>query len=128
MNIDNKKGLPNKELTYAVIGVAMDVYNALEYGFLEKVYENAMKVGLLERKIRAEFQKPIKIYYHNQIIGDYIADIIIDDELIIELKAVECLVDIHRAQVINYLKATNIRLALLINFGKEKLEYERIIN
>jgi GxxExxY protein len=127
MNFNDRK-IPDKKLTYAVIGVAMDVYNALGYGFLEKVYENAIKVGFTEKNINAEFQKPIKIHYHNEIVGDYIADILVNDELIIELKAVENLTDIHRAQVINYLKATKLRLALLINFGKEKLEYERIIN
>ena len=82
MNSIDKEKIPGKELTYAVIGAAMDVYNTLGYGFLEKVYENAMKVGLLERNLNSGFQKPIKIYYHKQVVGDYIADILVNDELI----------------------------------------------
>ena len=116
-----------KELTYKVIGCAMDVHNELGYGFLEKVYENSMVVALKAKDITVEKQKAIPVFFHEQQVGDYYADLFIDDKVIIELKACEKLHQEHRAQLLNYLKATGIKVGLLINFGREKLEYERFV-
>lgn len=115
------------EITYRVIGLAMEVHNKLGAGFLEKVYENALMVALRREGIRAEQQVPIKIHFENVVVGDYVADIFIEDKLILELKAVEAISAIHRAQVINYLKATGVRLALILNFGNPKLQHERLV-
>lgn len=117
-----------KETSYKIIGIAMEVHNRLGYGFLEKVYENAMMILLKKKGIRAESQMPIKIKFESEIIGEYIADVLVDDEIILELKAVKKIHEKHKAQTINYLKATNKKLGIIINFGNERLEYERVIN
>ena len=106
-----------KDLSYEIIGLAMEVHRELGSGFLEKVYENALMVLLNERGIKAEQQKEIKVYFRGAIIGNYIADILIEDSIIVELKTVERIVDIHRAQVMNYLKATRLKLSMIINFN-----------
>jgi len=105
----------------------MQLHTELGHGFLEKVYENSLMILLEENGLRAVQQHPIAVKYHGRIVGDYIADIIVDDTVIIELKALEKISEIHKAQTLNYLKATNYRLALLINFGKWKLEYTRLV-
>lgn len=120
-------GLLHGEMTYCVIGLAMEVHNKLGVGFLEKVYENALMVAFRRDGIHAQQQAPIKIHFEYVVVGDYVADILIEDKLILELKAVEAITAIHRAQVINYLKATGIRLALILNFGNPKLQHERIV-
>jgi GxxExxY protein len=109
------------------VGLAMKVHTELGYGFLEKVYENALMVIFEENGIRAHQQLPIKVHFHGQIVGDYVADIVVENQIILELKSVERLADIHKAQTLNYLKATDFHLALLLNFGKRKLECERLI-
>lgn len=116
-----------KELSYKIVGLAMQVHNELGYGFLEKVYENALMIILRENAIKAEQQMPIKVHYHGYIVGDYIADILVDNCIIIELKAQDRIIENHKAQTLNYLKATGLKLALLLNFGKYKLEYERLV-
>lgn len=105
----------------------MQVHTELGYGFLEKVYENALMILLRENGLKAEQQSPIKVYFHGQIVGDYFADILVEDCIILELKAKENLAKAHQAQTINYLKATNLKLAILLNFGKSSLERERIV-
>ncbi len=114
-----------KELSYKIVGLAMQVHTELGYGFLEKVYENALMIALRESEVKAEQQIPIKVYYHGQIVGEYVADILIDDCIILELKAQDRIIENHKAQTLNYLKATGLKLAILLNFGKHKLEYER---
>lgn len=116
-----------KDLSYQVVGLAMEVHNELGPGFLEKVYENALMVLFAERGIAARAQMPIQVYFHGQIVGDYFADIVVEDSIILELKAQDRIAEIHKAQTLNYLKATQFRLALLINFGKHRLEYERLV-
>ncbi len=116
-----------KDLSYKVVGLAMQVHTELGFGFLEKVYENALMILLNENGIKAEQQVPIKVYFHGQIVGEYVADILIEDCIILELKAQEKIIDAHKAQTLNYLKATKLKLALLLNFGKHKLECERLI-
>ena len=117
----------HKELTYKVIGAAMEVHRELGYGFLEKVYENSLAILLKDEGIDVRQQYPVPVYFRGRIVGEYCCDIIIEDKLIIELKTIEKLINIHYAQLLNYLKATQIRLGLLVNFGPRKLEYERLI-
>ena len=117
-----------EELTYKLIGCAIEVHNTLGPGLLEKVYENSLMVLFQEKVIKAEQQYPISIYFKEKLVGEYFADILIEKKIILELKAVESFCNAHIAQTLNYLKATNLQLALLINFGKNKLEYKRIIN
>ena len=116
-----------KDLSYKIIGLAMQVHTELGYGFLEKIYENALMILFKENGIKAEQQIPIHVYFHGQVIGDYITDILVDDCIILELKAQDKIIDVHKAQTLNYLKATNLKLAILLNFGKHKLEYERLV-
>ena len=116
-----------KDLSYQIVGLAIQVRKELGYGFLEKVYENALMVLLEENGIKAEQQVSIKVRFHGKIIGDYVADILVEDLIILELKAQDRIIDAHKAQTLNYLKATGLRLAILLNFGKEGLEHERLV-
>ncbi len=100
------------------------VYNTLGYGFLEKVYENAMAIELRKNGLEVKCQHPITVLYESEIVGEYFADIIVNGIVVIELKAVKEISEEHECQLINYLKATNIELGLLMNFGKEA-EYKR---
>lgn len=109
----------HKELTSKVIKAFYTVYNELGYGFLEKVYENAMKIELIKAGLAVERQKQIKVYYYDSEIGEYFADLVVNDLVIIELKAAETLMEEHENQLINYLKATDIEIGLLLNFGKK---------
>ncbi len=116
-----------KDLSYKIVGLAFDVHKELGFGFLEKVYENALVVLFSENGIKATQQVPIFVPFHGQIVGEYVADIIVEDSIILELKALDRIAEIHKAQTLNYLRATNFRLAILINFGKYKLEYQRLV-
>ena len=116
-----------KDLSYQIVGLAIQVRKELGFGFLEKIYENALKVLLEENGIKAEQQFPIKVSFHERIIGDYIADILIENQIILELKAQDEIVEIHKAQTLNYLKATGLKLAILLNFGKDILEHKRLV-
>jgi len=110
--------LYNQELTGRIIKAFYKVYNELGYGFLEKVYENALYLELRSMNLLCAKQKPIKVYYNSQNVGEYYADIVVNDLIIIELKAAEGIVEEHEHQLINYLKATKIETGLLLNFGK----------
>jgi GxxExxY protein len=116
--------LLHKEITEKLIKCYYKVYNTLGYGFLEKVYENAFALELQQNGLDVKCQFPIKVYYENKIVGEYYADIIVNNLIIIELKASTCLLEEHECQLINYLRATEIELGLLLNFGKEA-EYKR---
>lgn len=109
----------HEEITGKILKAYYTVYNTLGYGFLEKVYENALKIELRRLDLKVESQKNIKVHYTGYEVGDYYADLIVIDIVIIELKAAEVLCPEHEAQLINYLKATNIEVGLLLNFGKE---------
>lgn len=122
-----KNNLIYPELSYKIIGLAMEVHRTLGYGFLEKVYENAMMVVCERDSIPARQQAEIKVHFLGRVVGSYEADILIEDKIILELKSCEGLVNAHRAQTLNYLKATGLKLVILINFGKKSLEYERIV-
>lgn len=95
------------------------VYNILGFGFLEKVYENALLIELNQCGLFVEKQKPINVYYEGKLVGEYYADLIVEKKVIIELKAAESLIEEHELQLINYLKATDIEVGLLLNFGKK---------
>jgi len=116
-----------EELTRTIIGIAMEVHRALGPGFIESVYETALCMELTDRKIPFKDQVPIPVYYKNVALGEYYADLLVDEKIIIEIKAVSALVPRHEAQAIHYLAATKMRLALLINFGMPKLQFKRII-
>ena len=116
-----------KDLSYRIVGLAIQVRKELGFGFLEKVYENALMILLEENGIKAEQQFPIKVSFHGRVVGDYIADILVENQIILELKAQDRIIDIHKAQTLNYLRATNLRLAILLNFGKDRFDYERLV-
>jgi GxxExxY protein len=106
-------------LTAEIIKRFYTVYNALGFGFLEKVYEKSLKYELQKTGLQVECQKPIYVYYENQLVGEYFADILVENKVIVELKAVDSLCIEHENQLINYLKATDIEVGLLLNFGKK---------
>jgi len=114
----------HKELTDTIIKCFYKVYNALGYGFLEKVYENALKIELEKDGLKVTQQKPIKVFYENNIVGEYFTDLCVENTVIIELKVAETISQAHEAQLVNYLKATEIKVGLLLNFGK-KPEFSR---
>jgi len=122
------ESLLHGDLTYKIIGIGMKVHSTLGHGFLEKVYENSMMVALRSAGIFAEQQVPIKVVFEGVIVGDYFADILVEKTVILELKACERIADIHKAQALNYLKATGIDLALILNFGAKSFEHHRLIN
>jgi len=116
----------HEQITKKIINAFYKVNNTLGYGFLEKVYENAMAIELRKLGCKVRQQQNIKVYYETEEVGDYFADLLVDDLVIVELKAAECLREEHEAQLINYLKATKIEIGLLMNFGK-KAEFKRKI-
>ena len=109
----------HKDITNNIIRTFYNVYNNLGYGFLEKVYKNAMLIESETMGVNCVKQKPIPVYYKSLSVGEYFADIIVEGKVIIELKAAEGLIEEHEAQLLNYLKATDIEVGLLLNFGKE---------
>lgn len=115
------------DLTYQINGAIFEVNRELGSGFLEKVYENALIVELNKRGLKAVQQAPIKVKYKGIEIGEYFADIVVEDMVIIELKAIESLQKIHEAQLLNYLKATGYKIGLLVNFRYPKAEIKRFI-
>ncbi len=115
------------QLTEKVIGCAYTVGNTLGCGFLEKVYENALTIELRKSGLNAEQQVRMSVLYEGIEVGDYCADIIVEGVLILEIKALAALSDTHKAQILNYLKATNLKLGLLINFGRPKVEIKRAV-
>jgi len=124
-----------KDLSYKIVGLAMRVHSKLGYGFLEKVYKNALMVLFRREGIEAKQQAPITVYFEKEVVGNYYADILVEDRVILEIKparhpaggSVEKIIDAHIAQTLNYLKATRLRLAIILNFSKEELEYKRIV-
>ena len=109
--------MKDRELTKTIIGCAFRVHNTLGHGFLEKVYENALRIELAKQALEVKQQEPIKVYYEGQVVGDYYADLWIEDRVIVELKAVRALSKAHEVQLVNYLTATGVDTGLLLNFG-----------
>ena len=107
----------DKELTEKIIKCGFEVHNILGAGFLEKIYENALSYEISKSKLKAKFQSPISVYYKEKNVGEYISDIIVEGKVIIEIKAVENIIDIHELQLKNYLRATGLEVGLLMNFG-----------
>ena len=117
-----------EELSEQVIGACFEVSNELGIGFLESVYEKALLIALRDRGLKAESQVAVRVSFRNQAVGEFFADIVIEDQIIIELKAVRGIAVEHVAQVLNYLRATGKEVGLLVNFGAKKLEYRRFNN
>ena len=119
-----KEKYKHSEITGLILKAFFKVYNTLGYGFLEKVYENSMLIELRKMGLECSNQLPIQVFYDDHVVGDYIADILVEEEVIVELKAIETLAPIHEAIVVNYLKGTELEVGLLLNFGP-KPEYKR---
>ncbi|MCJ7687260.1 MAG: GxxExxY protein [Desulfobacteraceae bacterium] len=115
------------ELTEKIIGCAYRVYNKMGFGFLESVYEKCMLIELHKANLDAEPQKSIIVYYDNQIVGEFVADIIVNDTVILELKSVRRIIKAHEVQLVNYLVATGKPVGLILNFGGRKVEVKRKI-
>jgi GxxExxY protein len=115
----------HEDLTKEILAACFDVCNELGAGFLEFVYQKALVIALHDRGLAVQVQVPLQVTFRNQVVGDYYADIVVDNSIILELKAVKNLAPEHQAQIINYLKACGIDIGLLINFGNPKLEYRR---
>ena len=118
----------SENLTRKVIASGFEVSNFLGTGFLESVYENSLCVELEKQGVLFRQQKQLKVIYKGQVVGNFIADLVIEDKLLVELKTVSQLVQSHRSQVMNYLKATGLPVALLLNFGTPKLGVQRIVH
>jgi len=118
--------MQHSEITDQIIGSFFDVYNNLGSGFLEPVYENALVICLEQKGLKVEQQIPIQVRFQDRVVGEFRADLLVDNSVIVELKAVSQIGDIHIAQTLNYLKATGIEVGLLLNFGT-KPEFKRFI-
>ena len=118
----------HKELSQRVIGCFFTVYNKLGYGFAEKVYENALCIELRKAGLKVEKQLPITIYYDDEVVGDFKADIIVNDCLILELKAVDDDIETHEAQLLNYLKETDAEVGYILNFGVKAQFLRRVFS
>lgn len=116
-----------EDVSYEILSAAFMVHNTLGAGFLEKVYENALVVELKHRNLSVEAQKEIEVYYKRTLVGSYVADLLVDNRVIVELKSVDTLTKVHEAQLLNYLKATGNKLGLLVNFGKSRVEHKRFV-
>ncbi|MCP4623089.1 MAG: GxxExxY protein [bacterium] len=114
-----------KDLTETIIGCAYRVYNKMGFGFLESVYEKCLLIELHKAGLNAETQKPIRVYYEGEIVGKFVADIIVHDAIILELKSLRRIIKAHEVQLVNYLVATGKPVGLIINFGETKAEVKR---
>jgi GxxExxY protein len=125
--MDTDREVLHEDLTKDIIGAAFDVHNALGCGLLEKVYENALawELGLRGRVVTP--QKEYQVSYKGREVGIYYADLVVDDKVVVEVKSVNDLGDVHRAQILNYLRVSGIRVGLLLNFAKPKLKFERFV-
>ena len=117
--------MEHKELTEKIIACAYRFFNAMGSGFLESVYEKCMVIELKRSGFNPDIQRPINVFYEGEPVGDFVADIIVDNKIIIELKAVRQLTKAHEVQLVNYLAATGISVGLLMNFGEERVEVKR---
>ena len=118
--------LAYESLTSKIIETAFEVSAELGAGFLESVYQNALGIALVEKGLQVEFEVPLKVTFRNHLVGTFQADLVVEHAILVELKAVGALLPEHKAQVINYLKASDIQIGLLINFGKARVEFNRL--
>ncbi len=116
------------QITEKIIGASYDVHNFLGSGFLEKVYQNSLAVELRSLAFKVDVEKPIKVAYKGEIVGNYFTDIMVDEKVIVEVKAIKDLSTIHEVQLVNYLKATGIEVGLLINFGNSVQIKRRVLD
>ncbi|MHC4406258.1 MAG: GxxExxY protein [Planctomycetota bacterium] len=114
-----------QEITEKIIGCAYRVYNRMGFGFLESVYERCLLIELGRAGLKADARKPIEVQYEGEVVGDFVADLVVEDVVIAELKSVRRLAEIHEAQLVNYLVATGLDVGLLLNFGETKVEVRR---
>jgi GxxExxY protein len=119
--------LLHKEITEQIIGAAFEVYRELGYGFLEKVYQRAMQVELRLRGLKAEIEQKIQVNFKGNVVGDYQADILVSDVVIVELKVSKVYNPEDEPQLLNELKATGMKVGLLINFGRTKVDFKRMV-
>ncbi len=117
--------MEHKDLTEQIIGCAYRVYNNLGFGFLESVYEKCLAIELEKAGLNFATQAPIKVFYDNKVVGDFVSDILVNDTIIVELKSVKKISPAHEVQLVNYLAATGKPVGLLINFGEDKVEVKR---
>ena len=117
--------MKHEDVTHKIIGCAYEVYNKLGFGFLEGVYKKAMVIELNKVKLQVEAEKALKVYYDNQVVGDFNVDLFIENEIIVELKSIENLIRAHEVQLVNYLDGLNKEIGLLINFGPKGVEVKR---
>ena len=117
--------MENDSLTERIIGIGFDVHNELGNGFVEKVYENALRIALEQEGFKVAQQTPIQVHFRGIVVGEFFADLLVNNSIILELKAVKTLLPEHQAQLINYLKATRTSKGLLINFASSRLQVKR---
>jgi GxxExxY protein len=127
LEVDPDENFPHKEITEAIIGSAFEMYNHLGYGFLHGVYQHALQVELLRRAFKAELERRITVRYKDAIVGEYDADLIVDGSVLVEIKIAPQYDKRDEAQLLNMLKATGIKVGVLVNFGRYKVEYKRLI-
>jgi GxxExxY protein len=116
----------HKDLTQKIIGASFEVYNHLGYGYLEKVYQRALQVELLQHNLKAKLEHPIQVRYKGAIVGDYSADLFVEERVLVELKVAPEYCSADEAQLLNELVSTGVEVGLLINFGKERVEFKRL--
>ena len=117
----------HKEITEAIIGAAFEVHNVLGYGFLEKVYKNAMQEELTRRGCQCETERLLQVHYKGVLVGEYYADLFVDECVVVELKVAKKYCDKDEAQLLNEIKASKIKVGLLINFGRDEVEFKRMV-
>ena len=129
MNTDETRmsNLAHEEVTKKIIGAAFEVHKTLGYGFLERVYQKALQTELISRGLRVEIEHPIKVAYKGVIVGDYFADLLVEESVVVELKIAPNYNRQDEPQLLNELKATGIKVGLLINFGRTKVEFKRLV-
>jgi GxxExxY protein len=116
-----------QRVTHELIGAAFEVHNLLGYGFLERVYQKAMQVELELRGLKVELEPKIKVQFKGVIVGDYAADLLVEENIVVELKTDTSYQSVHEAQLLNELRGTGIKVGYLINFGRERIEYKRMV-
>jgi len=125
--LDQAKDFSLQPVTQQIIGAAYEVHNILGFGFLEKVYQRAMQVELQLRGIKVELEPKLQVQFKGVIVGDYAADLLVADKIIVELKTDPAYQSVHEAQLLNELRGTGIKLGYLINFGRERVKYKRMV-
>ncbi|MDH4164331.1 MAG: GxxExxY protein [Nitrospirota bacterium] len=119
--------LHHEKLTEKILGVSFEVLNELGHGFLESVYHKALVIAFQQAGLDVQEQVPLKVLFRGQTVGDFYADIVVEGQVVLELKSAKTLSGEHEAQLVNYLKATGMKVGLLLNFGKPRLEWKRLV-